>query len=186
MLFANEMESKENEKGKATLFRFVHFKEENGNEKEIRILKNGKEVRGSEECGNSLITCKTPFRKGTINSWKVKLVKGALCPYLGIVGRYNSDAFCFANNPKCVLSYFYGAFGNIRWCKGGKHNETLENTRDPWKVGEILEIRVDLIEWEITFSKEGYELGRPVRIKERDAYFPAVQMRGDDILEIID
>ncbi len=45
-----------------------------------------------------------------------------------------------------------------------------------WGKGDVITVRVDLINWEITFEKNGQINGKPQAIKKRAVYFPAVQM----------
>ncbi len=118
----------------------------------------------------------------------VKYVKGRYAPCLGIVERYDSHAFIFASNPKSVLSYYYfGGIGTIFWGKGGKHEELIiQQTQVPWKIGETVKMKVDLINWQIMFYKKGIQFGRALRIKERDVYYAAVQIFGEKTLEIVD
>ncbi len=179
----DKIELKENEEGNKGkhLFRFTNINEYYGNEKEISLLGNGKELVSSKKCSNALITCKNAFHKGSIHEFMVKRVKGTYPTFLGIVERYNSDVCEFSGNTKCVLSYFYGGkSGYIRWCKGGKDCEMLEKTEVPWKIGETVKMKVDLINWEITFYKSRTQIGKSVSIEER-CLFPGGRniTRGD-------
>ncbi len=172
---------------KAIRIRFTNVNEENGNEKYISIKNGGKVIKSTRNCNLALATCKNPFRKGSISYVYIKMRQEFTC--LGIVESYNTDAFSFSNNSKCVFSYFYyGRWGTINWCKGGEHLETLQQMRviNKWEVGETVKMKVDLVKFEITFYNERQMLGKPVRIEERDAYFPAVQIWGKNILEIVD
>ncbi len=121
-------ESKVNEmQVEKVLFRFTHAKEENGNKKEISLSNGGKVLKSTKESGRSLITCKQGFRKGTVGYFQVKRMKGDCCPIIGIVEKFDSDAWRFSSDSSCVLGYYYDG-SEIRVCNGGKHVTMLENT----------------------------------------------------------
>ncbi len=96
-------------------FRFGHIKEMYGNEKEISIEKGGKVIKSNNKCSMALVTCKEGFKKGSISYFQIKRVVGnyfSLC--LGIVEKYNTDAFTFSDIPKgAYLSHIYYQNGCI-------------------------------------------------------------------------
>ncbi len=178
----NEMELEK------VLFRFTHAKEQNGKEKEISLPNDGKVLKSTKECGNSLITCKQGFRKGTVGYFRVKQIKGDCYPCIGIAEKFDSDGWKFANHSSCVLGYYYNGDtkGVIGMCKGGKHSTTLEKAGITWNDGETIKIVVDLIKWEMSFYKNERPFGMPIDIKERDVYFLGVSIKQGNHLEIID
>ncbi len=107
-------------------------------------------------------------------------------PFVGIVEKCDSEAFRFRDDPSCVLGYFYGGWGHIGRCKGGKHKETLLEGAAKWGKDETIKVKVDCQNWQLTFFKNEKVLGKPVGIKERDAYYAAVEMFGMTVLQIRD
>ncbi len=187
----DEIESKEKEnenksKKENVLVRFGHIKERHGRKEEISIPKEGEEVRGSGQNSNALITCKKPFKRGSVNYFHVKCVKSRQYPSIGIVERYNSDASEFYDDESCVLGYYYYGGGNIGWCKGGRHTETLLECLVKWEDGEVIKVKINMQKWEISYLKNGKVIGKPVAIKEKDVYYAAVEIEGEAILQIMD
>ncbi len=185
-------EGKEKEIVNESMFRFTNVREMNGNEKHnISILSDGTALRASEECEYALVTCKYGFKRGTIGFFMIRCVKADSynVPTVGIVERFNSEAFQFGDDKSCVLGYYYhrgSMFGGIYWSKGGKHEELLAETEDRWGEGETMELKIDCIKWEVTFYKNGEPLGKPVSIEERDVYYGAVQVKRETILQVVE
>ncbi len=50
----------------------------------------------------------------------------------------------------------------------------------------MMELKIDCVKWELTFSKNGKVLGKPVSIEERDIYYGAVAVRGGTTLQIVE
>ncbi len=179
---------KEREKGKETFsVRFTNVKEANGNEKEVSMANGGKVIISTDKCWHTLITSKHGIKKGSIGYFQVRNIKAEYPPCVGIVERYDSDAFQFLSHPNCVLSYSYYGRGSLRYCKGGQHFGTLQEKLVKWEEGETIKMKVDLVKFQLTFYKENNEkVGKSLRIKERDVYYPGVQILRDSILEIVD
>ncbi len=101
----DEIETKENSD---VLVRFTHMKHEGGAKRGVSISKDGKKVTGDGNMLCSLITCKDGFRKGRIHEFSLKKVRGGFHhPLVGIVERYNTNAFKFRDDESCVLGYYY-------------------------------------------------------------------------------
>ncbi len=166
--------------------RFTNVKEQNRKEKEISIEKGGKVIKSTGKCGMALVTSREGFKKGSISYVRVKRVGGnAFWQGLGILEKYDSAAFSFSNDRKCVLSYFYYGGGTINWCKGGMHWEALQKAGVRWGLGETVKMKVDLVKFEVSFHKNENIIGNPVRIKEREVYYPGLQIMQEAIVEII-
>ncbi len=185
MSIRKEEKEKEKEKEKEeSIAIFTNVKEQSGKEEEISIEKGGKVVRSTGKCNSALVTCKEGFKKGSIRYFQVKMLKTEYFPRVGIVEKYDSGAFRFSNSPKCVLSYYFYGGGSINWCKGGRHSRKVEETGVRWKVGETVKMKVDLVKFEVSFFKNGKMIGSPVLINKRDAYYPAIAINKNAIMEI--
>ncbi len=89
---------------------------------------------------------------------------------------YNSNAFRFWANEKCVLGYSYNHNGDIVYCRGGHHFELLQSTQMKWGKGDEITVRVDCVNWRVHFERNGELVGKPQSIHAKAAYFPAVGM----------
>ncbi len=85
---------------------------------------------------------------------------------------------------RIIILLYGGENGNL--CKGGEHLQILQRTQVLWKVGETVKMKVDLINWQITFYKNREQIAKTVRIKERDVYYAAVEIVRGMTLQIID
>ncbi len=166
-----------------------HLKKESNDKNSMVISKDGRKVSSklpfSSGCGYSLATSHYRFIKGTLNSFKVKCnsINGHHWMRVGIVAKYDSRAYRFDDNENC--GYALSCRGMLS--KGGKDRKDLQET-EKWRKGDIITIRVDSLNWEITFEKNGKVIGKPQAIAQSDVYYPAIAMcqcEGNDC-EIID
>ncbi len=163
---------------------FTHKNEKKKPKTSVVISPNGKKIStkgNGRKCGfNSywaLVTCSIPIKNGSISSFKIKIIDVRHFNSIGIVEKYDGEAYMMYRDDKCSLGYYYsGEYGKIGWCEGGNNNRFLQDGLTKWGKGDLICVEVDCIRWTITFKLNGRVVAKAHSILERIAYFPAIQM----------
>ncbi len=177
-------DEKDLEDQKCLPIKFVHKQENKEPKTSIVISEDGKKVKATHpppsifSCGWALVTSNARLEWTTLRMFKIKCISRMKHDgdAIGIITAYETGAFRFGGDPNCFRSYCLWFNGDITWCKGGNHSETLQKTGIKWGKDDIISVRVDAINWEVTFEKNGKIVGKPEDIKKHDVYYPAIQM----------